>query len=70
MYLCKAEEGGDVVASLAYDNAADGKTGGAESLIIGRMNHWPSSVSNRSPLAISQIPRIPQSTILSTAASV
>ena len=37
---CKAEEGGDAVASLTDDNAAYGKIGGAGSLIIGRMEHW------------------------------
>ena len=37
--VCKAEEGGDAVASLTDDNAADGKTGGAESLITGRMEY-------------------------------
>jgi len=35
--VCKAEEGGDAVASLTDDNAADGKTGGAESVIAVRM---------------------------------
>ena len=29
--------GGDAVASLTADNAADGKTGGGESAIAGRM---------------------------------
>jgi len=38
--VCKAEEGGDAVASLTDDNAADGKIGGAESLITGWMEHW------------------------------
>jgi len=28
--VCKAEEGGDAVASLTGNNAADGKTGGAK----------------------------------------
>lgn len=36
---CKAEEGGDVVASLTDDNATDDKIGGAESAITGRMEH-------------------------------
>jgi len=35
--VCKAEEGGDAVASLTDDNAADCKIGGAESVITGRM---------------------------------
>ncbi len=34
---CKMEEGGDAVASLTDGNAADGKTGGAESVSAGRM---------------------------------
>ena len=32
--------GGDAVASLTDDNAADSKIGGAGSLIIGRMEHY------------------------------
>jgi hypothetical protein len=36
---CKAEEGGDAVASLTDDNAAGGKIQGAESSITGRMEH-------------------------------
>ena len=37
--VCKAEEGDDAVASLTDDNAADGKIGGAESVITDRMEH-------------------------------
>jgi len=37
---CKAEEGDDAVASLTDGNAADGKIGGAESLITGWMESW------------------------------
>ena len=36
---CKAEEGGDAVASLTDDNAADGKIDGADSVVIGRMEY-------------------------------
>ena len=36
---CKAEEGGDAVASLTDDNAADGKTGGSDNPITGWMEH-------------------------------
>ena len=32
--LCKAEEGGDAVASLTDDNAADGDIGGAVGSIM------------------------------------
>jgi len=36
---CKAEEGGDAVASLTDDNAADGKIGGSDNPITGWMEH-------------------------------
>ena len=32
---CKAEEGGDALASLTDDNAADGKIGGSDTPITG-----------------------------------
>lgn len=37
--VCKPEEGGDAVASLTDDNAADGKIGGAESAVTDRMEY-------------------------------
>ena len=37
--VCKAEEGGDAVASLTDDNAADGKIDDAERVIAGRLEH-------------------------------
>ena len=37
--VCKAEEGGDAVASLTDDNAAGGKIQGAESSITDWMEH-------------------------------
>jgi len=37
--VCKAEEGSDAATSLADTNAAGNKVGGAESVIVGRVNH-------------------------------
>jgi len=48
----KAEQRSDAVASLTDDNTADGKTGGAENVIAGRIELQVQTTAETAPLPI------------------